>query len=152
MAARKRTYQTDSTREKIRTTQLVNRLQKFALGPENEEAPIDLSQAQIKAIDILLSKTLPALTQADITQHNVPDPITYEEAKAELIRTKGEPMALFMLGEITEGQLLTILQQTADKSEVQKQREAMTGFVKKGTDSDEEDVAPSHSHVPETLQ
>lgn len=58
MAQRKRTYQTDKTREKIKATQLVHRLQAFAQGEDG----IDMSTAQVKAAQILLSKVLPDLT------------------------------------------------------------------------------------------
>lgn len=46
----------DEAREKIRTTQLLNRLQNHAL----KDAP--MSQTQIKATEILLRKRLPDLT------------------------------------------------------------------------------------------
>lgn len=104
MAARKRKYQTDQTREKIKTTQLVNRLQAFVLGPENPtDVTVMLSQSQIKAIEILLSKTLPALTSADITQYH-DEPRTAEEIRAEMIRVYGEPITKLLLNEITPEQ------------------------------------------------
>lgn len=47
----------EKTRAKIQTSQLVNRLQKNALG----ELPEDLSTSKLKSIEILLNKTLPNL-------------------------------------------------------------------------------------------
>lgn len=63
MAARKRLFQTEKTREKIRTTQLINRLQNHALGEE----VVDLKPSQLKAIEILLKKSLPDLQSTEIT-------------------------------------------------------------------------------------
>ena len=70
MAARKGTptkLQQDQTRAAIQTTQLVKRLQNFALG-ENEanstgkdDKPVELDTARLKAIEILLRKSLPDL-------------------------------------------------------------------------------------------
>ena len=65
---RKRTYQTDKTREKIRTAQLMNRLEAYALGEKDKQtdAPVKMDTGQVKAALGLLSKTLPDLTSADI--------------------------------------------------------------------------------------
>ena len=49
------------TREKIRTSQLVNRLQDIAVGKA------DCSPQQLKAIEILLRKTLPDLSQITLS-------------------------------------------------------------------------------------
>ncbi len=56
MAARMRTLHQDDVRAKIQTSQLINRLEKHALGE------LDLSATQIKAIEVLIRKTLPDLT------------------------------------------------------------------------------------------
>lgn len=50
------------TREKIQTTQLINVLTKHALEEDS-----DLSATRIKAIEILLRKTLPDLKQVEVT-------------------------------------------------------------------------------------
>lgn len=63
MAARKRLFQTDKTREKIQTSQLINRLQNHALSEEVTE----LKPSQLKAIEILLKKSLPDLQSTEIT-------------------------------------------------------------------------------------
>lgn len=56
-------------RERIKTSQLLNRLQEFVfegVDPKTK-APIDLSPARIKAIEILLRKSLPDLSQVEMT-------------------------------------------------------------------------------------
>ena len=69
---RKRKYQTESTREKIRTTQLVNRLNQFIFGEKDASGNVlELSQGQIKAIQILLDKSLPSLSSVDQTIEQV---------------------------------------------------------------------------------
>lgn len=55
MAPRKQNWHTEETRQKIQTSQLINRLTSHAYGE------VDLSTTQVKAIDILLRKTLPDL-------------------------------------------------------------------------------------------
>lgn len=63
MAARTNPRLSDAWRQKIRTSMLVNRLQQNAAGK------IELTQGQIKSIEILLRKTLPDLshTEAEIS-------------------------------------------------------------------------------------
>jgi hypothetical protein len=56
MAARLNRRHQDMVRDKIQASQLINRLTDHALGL------IELSTTQIKAIEILLSKSLPSLT------------------------------------------------------------------------------------------
>lgn len=55
MAARLRTTHQDDVRAKIKTSQLINRLEDHALGD------LDLTATQIKAIEVLIRKTLPDL-------------------------------------------------------------------------------------------
>ncbi len=57
MAARLRVQHQDEVRTKIQTSQLVNVLQKHALTGEN-----DISPTRMKAIEILLRKSLPDLS------------------------------------------------------------------------------------------
>lgn len=76
MAARTRVptkIQQEQTRAAIKTTQLVKRLQGFALGEnetnpnsEGETKPIELDSARLKAIEILLRKSLPDLSSITI--------------------------------------------------------------------------------------
>lgn len=61
MATRKNLSHDARTREKIKTSQLVNRLQSFANGE------IELNRDQIRAIEVLLKKTLPDLTSVDLS-------------------------------------------------------------------------------------
>ena len=63
MAARKNLTQTLKTREKIQTSQLINRLQNHALGEDLSE----LKPSQLRAIEILLKKSLPDLQSTEIT-------------------------------------------------------------------------------------
>jgi hypothetical protein len=65
MAARKRNWTPEKVRERIRTSMLVRRLQKYALGEKEQGAAVDLSAGQLKAIEILLRKQLPDLTSVE---------------------------------------------------------------------------------------
>lgn len=66
MAARKAIpskEQQARTREAIRTTQLVKRLQHFALGEKDEQgAVVELDANKLRAIEVLLRKSLPDLS------------------------------------------------------------------------------------------
>jgi hypothetical protein len=84
MAARKRNWTPEKVRERIRTTMLVKRLQKYALGEKEQGADVELSQGQLKAIEILLRKRLPDLSAVEhtgeIRQRDVTDqPFTAEQ-------------------------------------------------------------------------
>jgi hypothetical protein len=58
MAARIRKTHQDDVRAKIQASQLINVLQNHALGKTEE-----ISASRLKAIEILLKKTLPDLSQ-----------------------------------------------------------------------------------------
>ena len=60
MAVRKTLSHDTKTREKIQTSQLINRLQDNAFGK------VELSSGQLKSIEILLKKTLPDLSAVTI--------------------------------------------------------------------------------------
>ena len=60
MAKRKMLFHPDYVREKIRASQLINRLQSCAMGE------IELTMQQIRAIEILLRKCIPDLAAAEI--------------------------------------------------------------------------------------
>jgi hypothetical protein len=64
VAARLRKTHQDDVRNKIQTSQLINRLQNHALGK------IDLDATQIKAIEVLIRKTLPDLSAVAATVGN----------------------------------------------------------------------------------
>lgn len=67
MAARLNPKHHQSVIDKIRTSQLVNRLEGFALNeldPQSDK-PIDMSPAQVKAAIALLKKTMPDLSSIE---------------------------------------------------------------------------------------
>jgi hypothetical protein len=55
--------QQERTRAAIQTSQLVNRLQDFALGAEG----VDIDSGRLKAIEILLRKSLPDLQAVTVS-------------------------------------------------------------------------------------
>lgn len=61
MAARLRKTHQDEVRTKIQTSQLINRLTNHAFGE------LELSNTQLRAIEILLKKSLPDLSQVELT-------------------------------------------------------------------------------------
>lgn len=62
MAATKRNaMRIEEARQKIRTTQLINRLQDHALGK------VDMSSTQVKSVEVLLRKALPDLATVEMT-------------------------------------------------------------------------------------
>jgi len=64
MAARLRKFHQDDVRKKIRTSQLIKVLQDYALGEITDK---DFSVTRLRAIDILLKKTLPDLTAVTVS-------------------------------------------------------------------------------------
>jgi hypothetical protein len=60
MAKRKMLFHPDYVREKIRASQLINRLHKCAFGE------ISLTMTQLRAIEILLRKSVPDLTKTEV--------------------------------------------------------------------------------------
>lgn len=64
MAARIRKFHTDEIRAKIQTSQLLNRLTDHALGK------VELSATQVRAIEVLIKKTLPDLSSVDLNAHH----------------------------------------------------------------------------------
>lgn len=67
MAARINLRQQDQVREAIRTTQLVKRLQFFALGEKDEAGNVvDIDAGRLKAIEVLLRKSLPDLSSVEL--------------------------------------------------------------------------------------
>jgi hypothetical protein len=80
MAVRKRLYHPDEVREKIQTSQLVNRLNAFVNGE------IELTPHQVTAALGLIRKTMPDLAamehSGDLTQHFVMElPIAAESTE-----------------------------------------------------------------------
>lgn len=73
MAARLNKAHQDDVRLKIKTSQLVNRLQDFALGCRDPKTGdlMEIDAGRLKAIEILLRKSLPDLSH--IAHANDPD-------------------------------------------------------------------------------
>ena len=65
MAARIRKHHQDEVRARIQSSQLINVLEKHALG--NEEDGKELSGSRLKAIEILLRKTIPDISAVQIS-------------------------------------------------------------------------------------
>lgn len=63
MAARTNLRQQEQTRAAIQTTQLVKRLQDFALGEDG----VEIDTGRLKAIEVLLRKSLPDLSSVELT-------------------------------------------------------------------------------------
>lgn len=60
--------QQEQTRAAIQTTQLVKRLQHFALGEkDDQDAVIEIDAGRLKAIEILLRKSLPDLSSVTLS-------------------------------------------------------------------------------------
>ena len=83
MAARKRNWQTNKTREKIRdaikTGLIAKKLENHALSDDTDQEVIDektgkkkypykMTTTQIKAAQVLLDRTMPTLSSAEITE------------------------------------------------------------------------------------
>ena len=64
MAARLRKTHQDDVRLKIKTTELINRVQAYALGELSDD---DVSSNRLNAIKMLLAKALPDLSSVEIT-------------------------------------------------------------------------------------
>ena len=80
--------QQEQTRAAIQTTQLVKRLQIFALGEKDPNAapdedgnvrPLELDALRLKAIEILLRKSLPDLSSVTVGGDPDGEPIKTEE-------------------------------------------------------------------------
>ena len=71
----------ERTRAKIRTSQLLNRLEMFALGLPDPAArngkPVDMTPSQVEAAKTLLRKTLPDLSSTTL-QGNPDQPLRAE--------------------------------------------------------------------------
>lgn len=85
MAARKRTYQTEKTREKIQATQIVNRLTKAFDGD------VELTAVQVKIGLGLLAKVMPDMTH-NMTE-DVTEPMNAEQQFLKLVDKIGEDAA-----------------------------------------------------------
>ena len=58
----------ERTRAKIQTTQLVKRLENYALNQKDAQGnEVELDANRVRAIDILLNKSLPSLSSTELT-------------------------------------------------------------------------------------
>ncbi len=64
MAARLRKTHQEDIRTKIKVSNLIDRLEKFAMGELDDT---DISSNRLNAIKLLLSKTLPDLSSVEVT-------------------------------------------------------------------------------------
>ena len=89
MAARLNGAHAKDIREKIKTSQLVNRLQDFALGAldPKTKAPQEVDSNRLKAIEILLRKSLPDLSAT--THSNDPDNPMPTSIAVHIVRPDG---------------------------------------------------------------
>jgi hypothetical protein len=67
MAARLKPRHQDEIREKIQVSQLINRVQDYALGKLGDE---EVSSNRLNAIKLLLAKTLPDLSSVEMSGLN----------------------------------------------------------------------------------
>lgn len=85
MAARTGTpnlRQQEQTRAAIQTTQLIKRLQHFALAEKDEQnASVEIDAGRLKAIEILLRKSLPDLSSVMIDANVT---VSHEDQLSEL--------------------------------------------------------------------
>lgn len=81
--------QQEQTRAAIQTTQLVKRLQDYALATkpaEGEPEPVDMDAGRLRAIEILLRKSLPDLS--NVTLAGDPDNPIITKVVREIVRAK----------------------------------------------------------------
>lgn len=90
MAKRKQLFHPDEVREKIKASQLCNRLHAHAFGE------IELTATQVKSIEILLRKSMPDLSAAEVVSEithryvarvpsKAPDAKTWQQANAPVV-------------------------------------------------------------------
>jgi hypothetical protein len=58
--------QQEQSRAAIKTSQLVNRLQNYALAQKDDENAVEIDTGRLKAIEILLRKSLPDLASLTV--------------------------------------------------------------------------------------
>ena len=73
MAARLRKTHQDDVRAKIQVSNLITRLEKYAMGELSDD---DISSNRLNAIKLLLAKTLPDLSSVEITGDK-DNPVTF---------------------------------------------------------------------------
>ncbi len=83
------------TREAIKTSQLVNRLQGFALNQADGKTgdPIEIDGHRLKAIEILLRKSLPDLSSVQLTGDE-DNPVHVKSSNADIEAVLGHLAAI----------------------------------------------------------
>lgn len=84
MAARIRKSHQDDIRTKIKVSNLITRVQKYADGELTDE---DISPNRLNAIKLLLAKTLPDLSTVTL-QGNSDNPVAFEEVRRTIVKPK----------------------------------------------------------------
>jgi|SRR3990167_132886 len=106
---RKRNWQTNKTREKIRdsinTGLIVKRFEDHVLKDEGAVGYISLSNTQIKAGEVLLSRTMPTLSSAEIVEQHAEPGIA--EAIEKLNKLVGPTVARALLSKQLQDQSIT---------------------------------------------
>lgn len=93
MAARKDRTVKERTRERIKIAQLIDRVERFALGKTDKFGQeIKMSSAQLNGALALIRKVLPDLSASDIQVTDL-GPQNKAEAKEKLVTTLGEDIA-----------------------------------------------------------
>lgn len=78
MAARKRKVElSDSWKEKISVSMLMNRLR------DHIDGKVELESTQLKAIELILQRTVASLSSVEQTVHNADDQLTEEQLMAK---------------------------------------------------------------------
>lgn len=94
-SARKRNWQTNKTREKIRDSiklgHVIRRFENHVLKNEGEEGYVKLSMSQIAAGKSLMDRTLPVLSSAEIVETHPEKGL--QEAQDKLIQMLGPELA-----------------------------------------------------------
>lgn len=86
MAATKRNAMLiEEAREKIKTTQLINRLQDHALND------VEMSQSQVRAVEILLKKRVPDLTSMAMAGGHDGEPVPLSMIEMVGVQPKHDP-------------------------------------------------------------
>lgn len=85
MAARKRLTHTQKTRDKIQTSMILQRLEKFIQSdPTDEDCKVKMSPAQVTAALGLMKKTLPDLSNVELTGEDG-GPVQVEKIKRSIV-------------------------------------------------------------------
>lgn len=85
-------HQQEQVRAAIKTTQLVKRLQHFALDDEDEwGGRVDIDPLRLRAIEVLLKKSLPDLASMQITGDEENPVHVQAKVVREIIYPAGKP-------------------------------------------------------------